>query len=182
MRFNKGEMAVRRHRFAVVLALAFTVASLIGSTFVSAARTQDSRPRRSTTLAPQQRTPAPPPSPTTRTVQNPQTPRRPATPTPTPTPVPRSTPSGQIAPILGEPPPPPILKPKPTPTPPEEVIAKIEALNPPWKKDLLPWQVAQPGEKIPWQAVYGLIKQPVTPEAMEWARRKLVELGLAEDA
>jgi len=115
MSFNKGEMAGRRRRLAVVLALAFTMASLIGSTFVSAARTQDSRPRRSTTLAPQQRTP-------TRTVQNPQTPRRPANPTPTPTPVPRSTPSGQIAPILGEPPPPPILKPKPTPTPPEEVI------------------------------------------------------------
>lgn len=67
-------------------------------------------------------------------------------------------------------------------TPPEDVIAKIEALDPPWKKDLLPWQVAQPGEPIPWQAVYGLLKQPLTPEVMEWARRKLVELGLAEDA
>ena len=114
MRSNKGEMAVRRQRFAIALALAFAMASLIGSTFVSAARTQDSRPRRSTTLAPQQKAPA--------TRQNPQTPGRPASPTPTPTPVPRSTPSGQIAPILSEPPPPPILKPKPTPTPPEEVI------------------------------------------------------------
>ena len=41
-------------------------------------------------------------------------------------------------------------------TPREGVIAKIEALDPPWKKDLLPWQVVQPGEKIPWQAVYVL--------------------------
>ena len=62
------------------------------------------------------------------------------------------------------------------------MIAKIEALDPPWKMDLLPWQVVQPGEKIPWQAVYTLIKQPMTPAIEEWARRKLVELGLAEDA
>jgi hypothetical protein len=67
-------------------------------------------------------------------------------------------------------------------TPPEEVIAKIEALNPPWKEDLLPWRVVQPGQKIPWQAVYMLIEQPVTPAAVEWARRKTIELGLAEDA
>jgi hypothetical protein len=67
-------------------------------------------------------------------------------------------------------------------TPPEEVIAKIEVLDPPWKHDLLPWQVVQEGEEIPWQAVYTLIEQPVTPEAVEWARRKTLELGLAEDA
>ncbi len=67
-------------------------------------------------------------------------------------------------------------------TPPEEVIAKIEALDPPWKKDLLPWQIVQPGQKIPWQAVYILIEQPITPKDMAWAQRKLVELGLAEDA
>lgn len=67
-------------------------------------------------------------------------------------------------------------------TPPEEVIAKIEALNPSWKHDLLPWQVAHPGEPIPWQAVYSLIEQPVTPEDVEWARRKTIDLGLAEDA
>lgn len=58
-------------------------------------------------------------------------------------------------------------------TPPEEVIAKIEALDPPWKKELLPWKIAQPGQEIPWQAVYALIEQPVTPEDIEWARRKL---------
>lgn len=67
-------------------------------------------------------------------------------------------------------------------TPPEEVIAKIEALDPPWKKDLLPWQIVQPGQEIPWQAVYILIEQPITEKDMEWARRKVIELGLAEDA
>lgn len=67
-------------------------------------------------------------------------------------------------------------------TPPEEVIAKIEALNPPWKKDLLPWRVVQNGQTIPWQAVYVLIKQPMTPAVEEWARRKLIKLGLTEDA
>ncbi len=67
-------------------------------------------------------------------------------------------------------------------TPPEEVIAAIEALDPPWKYDLLPWQVAQPDEPIPWQAVYGLIEQPVTAEDIERARRKLAKLGLVEDA
>ena len=106
--------ARRRHRFSILLALAFAVAGLVGSTFVSAARNQDSRPRRSSTLAaPQQRS-----TPTTQT----QTPARRVNPTPTPTPVPKATPPGQIAPILTEPPPPPILKPKPTPTPAEEVI------------------------------------------------------------
>jgi hypothetical protein len=67
-------------------------------------------------------------------------------------------------------------------TPPEEVIAKIEELNPPWKNELLPWQVAQPGEKIPWQAVYTLIEQPVTATDIERAQDKLVKLGLTEDA
>jgi Ca-activated chloride channel family protein len=109
MRFNKGEMTVRRrHRFSIVLALAFAVAGLIGSTFVSA-RTQDSRPRNVQTPA--------------------QTPTRRVNPTPTPTPVPRATPPGQIAPVLGEPPPPPILKPKPTPTPEEEVIDEASTIR-----------------------------------------------------
>jgi hypothetical protein len=67
-------------------------------------------------------------------------------------------------------------------TPPEEVIAKIEELNPPWKKDLLPWRIVQPGQTIPWQAVYVLVKQPMTPAVEEWARRKLIKLGLMEDA
>ena len=34
-------------------------------------------------------------------------------------------------------------------TPPEEVIAKIEALDPLWKAELLPWRITQPGEPIP---------------------------------
>ncbi|HKO59838.1 MAG TPA: VWA domain-containing protein [Pyrinomonadaceae bacterium] len=102
-------MTVRtRHRFSIMLALAFTTASLIGSTFVSA-RTQDSRPRNAQTPA--------------------QTPARRTNPTPTPTPVPRATPPGQIAPILSEPPPPPILKPKPTPTPEEEVIDEASTIR-----------------------------------------------------
>jgi hypothetical protein len=44
------------------------------------------------------------------------------------------------------------------------VIAKIEALDPPWKKHLLPWQMVRPGEAIPWQAVYMLWQEPLTPE------------------
>jgi hypothetical protein len=67
-------------------------------------------------------------------------------------------------------------------TPKEEVIAKIEALNPPWKKDLLPWQIVQPGDSIPWQAVYVLWQEPATPEVHEWARQKLVKLGYLKDA
>ncbi|MBZ0302295.1 MAG: hypothetical protein K8J31_21280 [Anaerolineae bacterium] len=67
-------------------------------------------------------------------------------------------------------------------TPSKEVIAKIEALDPPWKMDLLPWQVTPPGEPIPWQAVYTLIEQPITPADIAWAQRKIIELGLAEDA
>ncbi len=66
--------------------------------------------------------------------------------------------------------------------PPEEVIARIEELDPAWKYDLLPWQIAQPGEKIPWQAVYSLIEQPVTEADIEWARHKIDELSLTEDA
>ncbi|HKO43883.1 MAG TPA: VWA domain-containing protein [Pyrinomonadaceae bacterium] len=121
MRSYKGEMTVRRrHRFSIVMALALTVAGVIGSTFVSAARTQDSRPRRNGTLTPPQQRATPTPTPSR--AQTPAQASRPANPTPTPTPVPRGTPADRIAPSLGEPPPPPVLKPKPTPTPPEEVI------------------------------------------------------------
>ena len=67
-------------------------------------------------------------------------------------------------------------------TPAEEVIAKIEALDPPWKMDLRPWRIAKPGEAIPWHAVYGLLEQPLTQKDVAWAERKIVELGLAEDA
>jgi Ca-activated chloride channel family protein len=116
-----GRRGLRTERFAWLLGLAFLSTAVIGSSFVSAARTQDSRPRRSSAIAPQA-TPTPVPR-TNQTV------RRPATTTATPTPTPRSappaatpTPIDRIAPSLGEPPPAPVLKPKPTPTPPEEDI------------------------------------------------------------
>lgn len=60
-------------------------------------------------------------------------------------------------------------------TPSEEVIAKIEALNPPWKYELLPWQIARPGEKIPWQAVYALFEQPLPCEELERLHSQFVE-------
>ena len=116
-----GRRGLRKERFAWLLALAFLSTAVIGSSFVSAARTQDSRPRRSSAIAPQT-TPTPVPR-TNQTVS------RPATTTATPTPTQRSappaatpTPIDRIAPSLGEPPPAPVLKPKPTPTPPEEDI------------------------------------------------------------
>ncbi len=116
-----GRRGLRKERFAWLLALAFLSTAVVGSSFVSAARTQDSRPRRSSAIAPQT-TPTPVPR-TNQTV------RRPATTTATPTPTPQSarpaatpTPIDRIAPSLGEPPPAPVLKPKPTPTPPEEDI------------------------------------------------------------
>ena len=108
-------------RFAWLLALAFMSTAVIGSSFVSAARTQDSRPRRSAAMAPQS-TPTPVPR-ANQTVSRPATTK--ATPTPTPqsaSPAATPTPIDRIAPSLGEPPPAPVLKPKPTPTPPEEDI------------------------------------------------------------
>ncbi len=65
--------------------------------------------------------------------------------------------------------------------PPEQVIARIEELNPAWKHDLLPWKVARPGETIPWQAVYIIKRQPTTPEAIAWAEKRLAELKAAGD-
>lgn len=117
---------LRKHRFRMSLALVFALACVIGSSFVSAARTQDSRPRRSTAIAPRP-TPTPVPR-ATQTVTRPAA--AVATPTPTPTPTPRPTPAAnaaptpadRIAPSLGEPPPAPVLKPKPTPTPEEPEI------------------------------------------------------------
>lgn len=107
---------VRLRQLALVVTLAFAATCLVGSTFV-AARSQDSRPRRSSAIAPRSLptptatpTPTPAPRPTQTTLSRP---------TPTPTPVPTATPADRIAPTLGEPPPAPVLKPKPTPTPPE---------------------------------------------------------------
>jgi Ca-activated chloride channel homolog len=93
---------LRQRQLALVVALVFAAACWVGSSFVLAARIQDSRPRRSSAIAP-------------RSLPTP-------TPTPTPTPVPRAAPTDRIAPTLGEPPPAPVLKPKPTPTPPEPEI------------------------------------------------------------
>jgi Ca-activated chloride channel homolog len=116
---------LRQRRLAVVVAFALAVAGMVSSGFVSAARNQEVRPRRSNALGHLGQKPTPTPTPVPRTVQTParttqQPITRPATPTPTPTP--KQTPIDRIAPMLGEPPPPPVLKPKPTPTPPEEDI------------------------------------------------------------
>ncbi len=122
----------------LALALMAATTSLIGSSFVSSARTlalAQNRPRRSTTAAPQATaTPTPAPR-TTQTVGRPATgtqqatpqSTQPAAPRPTPktsssTPKPSPTPYDRIAPTLGEPPPAPVLKPKPTPTPADEDI------------------------------------------------------------
>jgi Ca-activated chloride channel family protein len=110
----------RRRRFVLVVALVFAATCVIGSSFVLAARTQDSRPRRSSAIAPRS-IPTPTPTPTPVSPRTTQPVSRPAA-TPTPTPAPRSTPADRIAPTLGEPPPAPLLKPKPTPTPPEPEI------------------------------------------------------------
>jgi Ca-activated chloride channel homolog len=125
MKFREIRMgSLGKHRIALSLALAFVASCIIGSSFVSAARIQDSRPRRSAAMAPQA-TPTPVPR-TNQSVSRPA--GTTATPTPTPKATPRSTPPAnavptpidRIAPQLGEPPPAPVLKPKPTPTPPEE--------------------------------------------------------------
>ncbi|MEO7970663.1 MAG: VWA domain-containing protein [bacterium] len=115
-----GRLSLRQ--LVLVVAFLFAFTCLLGSSFV-AARNQDSRPRRSSAIAPRS-VPTPTPSPTPVPARPTQTPTQTTVsrPTPTPTPVPRSTPIDRIAPTLGEPPPAPILKPKPTPTPPEPEI------------------------------------------------------------
>ncbi len=105
---------------------------------VTASQDPDSRPRRSTPSA--VATPTPTPvniaMPVTRT-GNSQPPSHRPTPTPTATQTPavKSTPAGQGAPVLGEPPPPPKFRPKPSPTPeggedidPESVVRVNTAL------------------------------------------------------
>jgi Ca-activated chloride channel family protein len=124
-KISRGAATNRRLLLALVLFVATT--SLICSSFVSSARTQN-RPRRSTAMAPQA-TPTPVPR-TTPTVSHPAAGTPPApksgqqsAPRPTPAPArPSPTPYDRIAPTLGEPPPAPVLKPKPTPTPADEEI------------------------------------------------------------
>jgi Ca-activated chloride channel homolog len=118
MKFAMNEIGrIGTRRITLALLLAFVGVLFVSSDLVSAARTQDSRPRRSTAIAPRTvPTPTPVPSAT-------QTVSRPVSATPTPTPRPSPRPAGavdRIAPELGEPPPAPILKPKPTPTPSDE--------------------------------------------------------------
>ena len=105
---NKRINSTRRN-IALPLALVFLAVTIVYSTLSFAATTQDSRPRRSDSVAPRAT-----PTPVPRATPAPRTPAA----TPTPTPV--QGPVDRIAPQLGEPPPAPILKPKPTPTPPEE--------------------------------------------------------------
>jgi hypothetical protein len=66
-------------------------------------------------------------------------------------------------------------------TPPEQVIARIEALDPEWKYELLPWQIAREGEPIPWQAVYILKPQGENAAAIAWAEQRLAELKASGD-
>jgi hypothetical protein len=65
--------------------------------------------------------------------------------------------------------------------PERDVIATIERLNPEWKHDLLPWQLAKPGEEIPWQAVYMLKQQPASTAGLKWAEERLAELRAQGD-
>jgi hypothetical protein len=66
-------------------------------------------------------------------------------------------------------------------TAPEQVIARIETLNPDWKYDLLPWQITREGEPIPWQAVYILKQQGENDTAIAWAEQRLAELKASGD-
>jgi Ca-activated chloride channel family protein len=117
MSTKNGRTILAKKRAALTLTFVFTFANVIGSTLAWSGA-QDSRPRRSTAMAPRA-TPTPTPTPTPVPRVN-QSSTRPA-PTPTPTPRPTS-PVDHIAPSLGDPPPLPVLKPKPTPTPEEPEI------------------------------------------------------------
>ena len=99
----------RQRRVVIVAPLVLIVIGLAWSSIDLAARAQDARPRRSGAATPRA---TPTPVPNRRIVT---TPGRTA-PTPTPTPA-QPRPPGEIAPIIGEPPPLPVLSPKPTPTP-----------------------------------------------------------------
>src|SRR6266550_991289 len=112
-----GKLKIQR--LMVMIAFVFAITSVIGSSLVFAGRVQNSRPRRSTAMAPQAK---PTPTPVPRTTQAPANQRANSTPTQstTPSPTQKPTPVDRIAPNLGEPPPAPVLKPKPTPTPDDE--------------------------------------------------------------
>lgn len=129
MKLLRNWTNLRKRRYTLALALAFAAASLFGSGLVSAARTQDSRPRRSSAIAPGAMTTATPtPTPVSRVTQTVSRTATSAIPTPTPPSASSQAPAqsrptppiDRIAPQLGEPPPAPVLKPKPTPEPTDE--------------------------------------------------------------
>jgi len=112
---NKMSGIFRSRRVIIGGFFALMMACAVGANFASAS--QESRPRRSTTVI---NSPTPVATPATRMVQTTtQTPAQRATPTPSPA-RPTVTPVDRVAPQLGEPPPAPILKPKPTPPPTDE--------------------------------------------------------------
>jgi Ca-activated chloride channel family protein len=117
MSTKNGRTFLAKKRAALTLTFVFMFANVVGSTLAWSGA-QDSRPRRSTAMAPRATsTPTPTPTPVPRVNQSSSRPA--ATPTPTPRP---TSPVDRIAPSLGEPPPLPVLKPKPTPTPEEPEI------------------------------------------------------------
>ena len=112
---NKMSGIFRSRRVIIGGFFALMMACAVGANFASAS--QESRPRRSTTVI---NSPTPVATPATRMVQTTtQTPAQRATPTPSPA-RPTVTPVDRVAQQLGEPPPAPILKPKPTPPPTDE--------------------------------------------------------------
>lgn len=132
---KNGMTAPGKRRIATALLLAFATASMICSNLVFAARPQDSRPRRSTSMVPRA---APTPTPVPRPIQTTSRPVTTTAPasvqTPRPTPTPAKTifkdPNLEgVAPELGAPPPAPILKPKPTPEPRDEDFDKDTILK-----------------------------------------------------
>ncbi len=121
---NRGQRLNRTKSQTIVLVVALV--SLL-AVLVTASQDPDSRPRRSTQSAVANPTATPTPinitTPVSRTSNSQTVPKQP-TPTATPTPAAKPTSDGQVAPVLGEPPPPPKLRPKPSPTP--EVNEEID--------------------------------------------------------
>ncbi len=120
---NRGQRLNPKRLQAIVLAALVSFFAVL----VTPSQDPDSRPRRSTQSAVANPTATPTPinitTPVSRTSNSQTVPKQP-TPTATPTPAAKPTSDGQVAPVLGEPPPPPKLRPKPSPTP--EVNEEID--------------------------------------------------------
>jgi len=120
---NRGQRLNPKRLQAIVLAALVSFFAVL----VTPSQDPDSRPRRSTQRAVANPTATPTPinitTPVSRTSNSQTVPKQP-TPTATPTPAAKPTSDGQVAPVLGEPPPPPKLRPKPSPTP--EVNEEID--------------------------------------------------------